>query len=907
MRKFLALVLALVMTMSLVTVSAGAATSFVDDAKITNAEAVEVLNAMGILGGYPDGTFRPQATLTRGAGAKMIAYLMLGQEKADKLTATYTVFEDVTDADVLAPYIEWAAAKGIVGGYGNGKFGPYNTLTQYAFGKMLLGALHYDAKVEGYNDPANWEKQVYADATTAGVFNGTEARAACTRDDAARMALGALKADIVGYGTTWDDDATVSLPNGTNISTGAFTQGCYKTGEKLWEEYKDLTYMPSASDVFGRPGHKWTYGPVNALKFEKFYMDKPVAEFTTEVTECDMLVAAGYAKTNTNAAPVYYFDNGDYAGVLNTTDLKHDATCTTEVFGAQGTLTQLFKLADGNFVVTEIDTYLTAVGRVIKTDHNNVGATVLTPYDNDDYTPADANKADNNDGADYDAITVNADLGYAENAMILINKADADATGYATVKNADAYAYKTVGVGAVTEYVAVAGQPTVLTGAKYTGVSADQSVAEVNGTLQKTAKHYDLSACGLSTATTSFTTYDFYVDQYGNLIGDAVIVAPYDFVVIQKAEWQQVVGVLNAGYGDFAAVNAAAELKAYNVFKYDGIIMSDVNGIGVPANATLSQYWQDNVDYYESAPNYGIVKAYALADGRYNFEAVKDVAGKMEVDHQTAASIVKGNPNFASNIADENTVFVVKYLDSALKVAYKSYTGISAMDSVSNAVITAVYDVNGDKDMVYADFVFVDLTDGGYFTQAKNIAFVTKTAKTGTYEGSNLHTYDVYVNGAKITVSSKNDDLFANTGVYELIYDAEGHVLQAVCKFKLTGTETAFDGNNVDGKKIDAAGNLVVDGSYKYDTIKGVSAQNVVLTALNKGLAYANAKIYVVNYSDKNNSDTWTNGDALVSVAPGTAADLRKNAQVVYVEDAATVGYDDAAIIFVMVGTRTAI
>ena len=87
MRKFLALVLALVMTMSLVTVSAGAATDFTDDAKIVNAEAVEVLNAMGVLGGYDDGSFRPQGTLTRGAGAKLLAYLMLGQEKADNLKA----------------------------------------------------------------------------------------------------------------------------------------------------------------------------------------------------------------------------------------------------------------------------------------------------------------------------------------------------------------------------------------------------------------------------------------------------------------------------------------------------------------------------------------------------------------------------------------------------------------------------------------------------------------------------------------------------------------------------------------------------------------------------------------------------------------------------------------------------
>ena len=226
MRKFLALVLALVMTMSLVTVSAGAATDFADDADIKNEEAVEVLNAMGVLTGN-NGKFNPNGKLTRGAGAKIIAYLMLGQAKADKLTATYTVFEDVTDTVGLAAYIEWAAANNIVGGYGNGKFGPYDTLTEYAFGKMLLAALGYDAAEEGYTG-AGWQKNVYRDANFAGIYDGTETYGACTRDTAARMALGALKADVVVTALAfctprrvmqvWEASMTTATPRGFNVS-----------------------------------------------------------------------------------------------------------------------------------------------------------------------------------------------------------------------------------------------------------------------------------------------------------------------------------------------------------------------------------------------------------------------------------------------------------------------------------------------------------------------------------------------------------------------------------------------------------------------------------------------------------------------------------------------------------------
>ena len=66
MKKFLSLVLALVMTMSLVTVSAGAK-DFTDNSKINYSEAVDVMSAVKVIDGYADGSFNPTATLTRGA------------------------------------------------------------------------------------------------------------------------------------------------------------------------------------------------------------------------------------------------------------------------------------------------------------------------------------------------------------------------------------------------------------------------------------------------------------------------------------------------------------------------------------------------------------------------------------------------------------------------------------------------------------------------------------------------------------------------------------------------------------------------------------------------------------------------------------------------------------------------
>ena len=144
MKKFLALVLALVMTMSLVTISAGAE-DFTDDSKITYSEAVDVMTAAGVVGGYADGSFNPTAGLTRGAAAKIICNMLLGPTTAEALSANEAPYSDVAVDNVFAGYIAYCANEGIISGYADGTFRPAAPLTGYAFMKMLLGALGYDA------------------------------------------------------------------------------------------------------------------------------------------------------------------------------------------------------------------------------------------------------------------------------------------------------------------------------------------------------------------------------------------------------------------------------------------------------------------------------------------------------------------------------------------------------------------------------------------------------------------------------------------------------------------------------------------------------------------------------------------------------------------------------------------
>lgn len=88
MKKLLALVLALVMSMSLVTISNAA---FKDADKIDYKEAVDVMNAVGVFIGDEKGNFNAKENLTREQAAKIIAYLELGSKAADALPGGATL------------------------------------------------------------------------------------------------------------------------------------------------------------------------------------------------------------------------------------------------------------------------------------------------------------------------------------------------------------------------------------------------------------------------------------------------------------------------------------------------------------------------------------------------------------------------------------------------------------------------------------------------------------------------------------------------------------------------------------------------------------------------------------------------------------------------------------------------
>lgn len=161
-------------------------------------EAVDVLAATGLL---MDG-FVSDQPLTRAEAAQVISRLILGPITANKLKVTAALFSDVPANDPYAGYIAFCQEVGIISGYADGTFKPNSRLTGYAFFKLLLGVLGYDAQTEGYVG-ANWSinvaKRAFAVGLASGLkddFNGT---AALTQEEACLYVLNTLKARPVRY------------------------------------------------------------------------------------------------------------------------------------------------------------------------------------------------------------------------------------------------------------------------------------------------------------------------------------------------------------------------------------------------------------------------------------------------------------------------------------------------------------------------------------------------------------------------------------------------------------------------------------------------------------------------------------------------------------------------------------
>ena len=833
MKKLLAMVLALVMTLSLA-VSANAA--FKDDKSISDdyAESVAVLNGMGVFKGYEDGSFQPKGNITR-AEVSAIVYRVYTQDVKDakaSMYATYNKFSDMAGAGWAQGYIGYCANAELVKGYPDGTFKPSGKVTGYEVLAMILRAVGYDKN--GEFSGADWALHVAQTAQQAGVLKnvkGIDLNAPATRELVAELLFRAIaEASTVTYTPAFGYVTDKVLGN------AAPTLG-YKNFKLVGKD---------SADKWGRPATKWIY---NVGDKETLVNDKPVVSYTTKVAECD--IAKDLGISSAKKIEKAYID-GQQPGITSelVSTNKYgtiNPLATTSYVGAQGRLTEVYDMDSDGYRIVEINTYLAKVDKVTaaKTDRN--GHTTDATVDLTVYNGTHKGKAPstwNFDGVKAEGFTVDQYVlvtvlpeGY--NARPALNKASVESVVAAEV----------------------------VAGGKLTGwtneIGTTAATSVVAGTTYNDADKFALNWREAG------SNWLVALDSYGNAIG--LVKSSSSYAAVARIEWKP----NTTSFGGYAL----ADIVLADGTVQEKVTVASVNGNaanatgtqgqtytqGIPANGSVSIYWNNNTEYYKHIMSYSV-----NADGSYNLMPLKDHANNATEDSVldlNQATYTKGSGTIYNKtntvVATASTVFL--YINEN-GYSYTVYTGKDNAPSISDATMCVKYDSNG-----YADLVVVR-----NFTAASNtfVAYVTDSIVDGLYYPTNSSTlsypkYDVYKMGA-LTEDNKAT-VIDEYGKFAAAYAAHGTGLY---EFKV-----------VEGV-IDSMVSVMCDGcnickvawtadTYKIDRLE-IKA-NVGDTTTLQGAVYgtgSNATAKDFNILPETQIITATRTNGLITLAEGSKSDL---------------------------------
>ena len=730
MKKFLSLVLALTMAMSLVTISAGAK-DFTDDSKITYKEAVDVVSSLDIVDGYTDGSFNPTNTLTRGAAAKIICNLILGPTTADALSADTAPFKDVPVTNEFAGYIAYCSQQGIISGYADGTFRPAGTLTGYAFMKMLLGALGYSAEVEGYTG-ANWSVAVAKQAVGIGLDDGNDEFVgvkAVTREEACLYAFNTLTADMVEYDTTTNIDingATVVIGGSKASPVHNSENKDYRTSSDDRDEvmqfcekyFTDLELRSdAATDSFGRPSNTW-YNDNDKIGT---YAKEADVVYTADVkskdiySDLDLSDAYNYdvvvdGQESANDFVVAKRDNQDGYNGVDPDDKIADQI--GDVLG-NGSLIEVYK---DEQVITVVNTYIMQVnGDYDKDEEELTLATVDDAKDpgvSDDVLSSD----------DFDNLDA-----YEDEEYVLVTVADGVIKSIAKAEQVTA---------TVTEYV------------------EDDSVT-AGGTEYKYAYGNDNTDGSYELK----TDYDLYLDAYGYVIYADGVEDETNYVYVYE-------------FGTSSGLSTTSKVLAYAYFldgTDDEITINKVDGDKVTGADTEAGGSLYNVQ--------GWYKYRAKDDGKYDLTPVANVGGGSVASGTEITNYdesVNIRYNGGSLKGNASTVFVIREDDGDVKV----YTGIKNVADITSTTGNTEVTIFTDGSTTYAKYVFVDLKGGKMSggSNSSDVVFVVDLDKKGTDADDNeYYRYDAILNGEVKQVKFE-DSLNVGYLYNEVEYDDNGYV-----------------------------------------------------------------------------------------------------------------------------------
>ncbi len=711
LKKTLALVLVLAMMFSLCAVSASA--DFSDADEIKYVEAVEVLSAIGIIDGMPDGSFDATGSVTRAQAAKIITLAVGGEDFAD---ATVASFADVPADHWAADYIGYCYEEGIIAGYGDGNFGPDDSVTGYQLAKMLLVALGNDA--DDYTGAA-WQIAVAKDASDYGIFAGNtkaDKTVAATREETCLYALNAMTISVSGKVTYAVEGSVLVF---TDLTTALLAAGgdvtkvskVTPTDTLLNKNYK--VSVTREADAFGRPGNQYS-GKILGT-YGLFFADAPVATFTGAVTEkaiFDVIgttgVTAKFAKVFEDGTDAYWADSIEYH--------KTGAQAGwTAPFTGAGIATEIYVDALGNYTLVAVRDYLAKVTAVTPANpvteaKRNITVTLqgVKPSEADDYVCYAYNTED-----------------FAKGDYVIVNVAE------------------------------IAGETYIMSIADAKTVSGTVTKATSAGVYTIAGAEYVKSQNYTGSIAVSAVPGAWYVDSYGNLIGDvsstAIVPVHYGYLVEAAQQPYTPGSILEDGKATVEKVkfyDAKGELVTL-----DTAWLQTYNAAGVITGQT---FLADDL-FASGVSKSGILFSYKLdANGKMYDIALADWTGEANGTFEKGSAKVTG---LSGIMTDKTVVFVVS---NGKVTAYNGYANVPDM----TGKIVAQYNASGVYSAMLVNMTGAGQTDAQY-VYIKTLANTQETnvKLDGTTETVTTYT-DVYVNGELVEGGMVFTNGSVSTGLY---------------------------------------------------------------------------------------------------------------------------------------------
>ena len=737
LKKVLSLVLCVAMLLSVMVMGTGAVTlTDSEDISPQYREAAEVLTGMGIINGYEDDSFKPQQSITRAEVAAMIYRVATGDvedEKAD-INAGAKIFTDVDADDWYAGYVNYCGDAEYIKGFEDDSFRADENVTGYQVLAMILRAVGYDKNNEFTG--TNWTINVASTAAEVGMLKNVDSSvnlsAEAPRELVAEFIFQAVRPVA--------EDSQTQLVH-WSPAAGDYRPDNAWNPESLGEKVFDLDVNDSA-DEWGRPEVLWVY---NTGDEETVIEIDPVATYTTAVNDCDV-----YEDTGISGDVAAYVNSGTWNDTYNISK-----TATKESIGAQGQLVEVYDYTtvDGKDAtrIVAIDTFLAQVTDVeaARYDANGHLATeaTLTLSVYDAATPTSVELENGS-----------TDWTYAVGDMLLVNAyTNLDTDKVINTGEAEQ-------VGNEAQYVEIVSAAESFVGAQ-TRIHSSANYHTVNGTDYPDAVKFIRDDAG----TTEDYNFNWWQDQYGNLIGVTGITSNY--AVLKDMIWIQG----TPGYAQATLVYMDGTEATVTVDSIDEFGASDWESLknGTDTTPSLSDGRTDfGLVSTDSSLN-GIYDGYAMyrvdtnSDGSVNLEGTEVYPPDAASLHIEYADDVTLNIN-ASAIVDVGSLDVITHVSNSTQFllkngdTYTAYTGTANLPDFNWETVEVFYD-DEDGDNV-ADYVYIK----SYSDVHGMYVFATSASSYIDVPSRNVVTLeDVYVDGELTEVTTTRtiaDELIRNLG-----------------------------------------------------------------------------------------------------------------------------------------------